>query len=221
MIITCENCSSKFFVKKNQIDEGGRFVRCSNCEYEWLAFRDNTIDVEDSHIDHNNSYTTQPPGYKMWKRAIVVLLSTFATMVLLLLFFVWLDNSAINKIQRIATDINIANKPQPALSMSDFAVVSHHQNRNNNIKTKANSLLQFSIKNRTGNIYNIHLIRVFGYNKEGKITFTDSLSVNDKVEPKSKIHFVFDLDDQIDKLDTLFIEVNDEFFTKKRVKQAN
>jgi|GEM_PF-3592077 predicted Zn finger-like uncharacterized protein len=36
MIIQCENCQTKFNIPDGSIGKDGRFVRCSQCEYEWL-----------------------------------------------------------------------------------------------------------------------------------------------------------------------------------------
>ncbi len=35
--ILCKSCCSEFYVDASEITETGRFVRCSVCEYEWLA----------------------------------------------------------------------------------------------------------------------------------------------------------------------------------------
>ncbi len=35
--IICKSCSSEFYVDELDITAAGRFVRCSVCEYEWLA----------------------------------------------------------------------------------------------------------------------------------------------------------------------------------------
>lgn len=37
MIITCPNCNTRYKVAEGEIDEQGRFVRCSSCSHEWLA----------------------------------------------------------------------------------------------------------------------------------------------------------------------------------------
>ena len=47
MIATCENCGTKFNVMDGEIGKSGRFVRCSNCEYEWLIY---PKDMQDSTI---------------------------------------------------------------------------------------------------------------------------------------------------------------------------
>ena len=36
MIIECRHCFTKFLVDDSEINENGRMVRCSVCEYEWL-----------------------------------------------------------------------------------------------------------------------------------------------------------------------------------------
>ena len=38
MIIQCENCDTKYKVSDTEIKENGRFVRCSYCAHEWVAY---------------------------------------------------------------------------------------------------------------------------------------------------------------------------------------
>lgn len=38
MIIQCENCETKFMVSDYEIKDNGRFVRCSRCDHEWVAY---------------------------------------------------------------------------------------------------------------------------------------------------------------------------------------
>ena len=43
MIVECRNCFTKFLVDNSEIDQNGRMVRCSVCEYEWLHFNDTSV----------------------------------------------------------------------------------------------------------------------------------------------------------------------------------
>jgi len=38
MIIRCENCDTKYTIPDGQIGASGRFVRCTHCAHEWLAY---------------------------------------------------------------------------------------------------------------------------------------------------------------------------------------
>ena len=44
MILVCKSCGTKFSTTKEAIGNNGRFVRCSLCDYEWLAQYDELID---------------------------------------------------------------------------------------------------------------------------------------------------------------------------------
>jgi predicted Zn finger-like uncharacterized protein len=57
MIIQCENCQTKFNIPDGSIGKDGRFVRCSQCEYEWLQKPE---DENIRNIELNNSNSTNP-----------------------------------------------------------------------------------------------------------------------------------------------------------------
>jgi predicted Zn finger-like uncharacterized protein len=40
MIIQCENCDTKYNIKVSSLGDSGRFVRCSKCGHEWVAYCD-------------------------------------------------------------------------------------------------------------------------------------------------------------------------------------
>ena len=40
MIITCENCNTRYSVNKQALGKSGKKVKCSNCEYEWFQESD-------------------------------------------------------------------------------------------------------------------------------------------------------------------------------------
>lgn len=44
MIVVCKSCGTKFKISKEAIGDNGRFVRCSVCDYEWLAQSDDLLD---------------------------------------------------------------------------------------------------------------------------------------------------------------------------------
>lgn len=51
MIIQCENCQVKFKIPDGSIGADGRFVRCSQCEYEWLQ------KPEDANVGNSGTYS--------------------------------------------------------------------------------------------------------------------------------------------------------------------
>ncbi|CAL7963653.1 hypothetical protein MIDIC_70042 [Alphaproteobacteria bacterium] len=46
MLIQCENCNTTFNVNPADIGANGRFVRCSQCKYEWLAGLGQSVDAD-------------------------------------------------------------------------------------------------------------------------------------------------------------------------------
>jgi predicted Zn finger-like uncharacterized protein len=61
MIITCPNCDTNFKVQADVITADGRFVRCSNCNHEWLEQGDNTslhLPSESPQLDAASTLTT-------------------------------------------------------------------------------------------------------------------------------------------------------------------
>ncbi len=46
MILSCKGCGTKFKINKESIRENGRFVRCSLCDYEWMAQFDDLIEIK-------------------------------------------------------------------------------------------------------------------------------------------------------------------------------
>lgn len=54
MIIQCENCQVKFKIPDGSIGPDGRFVRCSQCEYEWLQ------KPEDANVGEASAYPEHP-----------------------------------------------------------------------------------------------------------------------------------------------------------------
>lgn len=68
MIISCSSCSTKFKINPKDIGTNGRFVRCSQCDHEWLATaKDNcaiknpdasdNFAIDDDSINNNNNIT--------------------------------------------------------------------------------------------------------------------------------------------------------------------
>ena len=39
MIVTCDNCQTRYNLPLSEIRESGRRVRCTNCGHEWTQFR--------------------------------------------------------------------------------------------------------------------------------------------------------------------------------------
>ncbi|MDZ5762194.1 hypothetical protein Cyrtocomes_00567 [Candidatus Cyrtobacter comes] len=62
--IVCKSCGSEFYVDEFDITEAGRFVRCSVCEYEWLASSMDLRFVDDRSTRYEDDRLQRPDTSK-------------------------------------------------------------------------------------------------------------------------------------------------------------
>jgi predicted Zn finger-like uncharacterized protein len=177
IIISCEACETSYSVQRNDIYASGRPVRCTKCNYEWLATPTlNKITTQNITITERPS-SQQDTKMDRLKNALYFIIPFLALFVLI---------TAWNYNQDNKNAIDLANIKTKNLYIKD---ISYRIEKNHdNISETLAMIVLISIQNQSKGEILLETIDVIGIDKDNVNTAESHVSPHTKIEAGNSIN---------------------------------